>query len=243
MIDTSFLQHLGLSEKEAHVYTTMLSLGNATVLEISRKAEINRTTIYPLIESLRVKGLINIAYEGLKRRFVANDPQVLKQLWEKQTFAAEKNIDQLQNMYGKGKQQTNIEIYEGLTALKAVYESLVRDIQTGEDYCIISNPEEWMAADEAYFLNFTKRRAQRNINIRLLLEDTSLSDFYIKNQKRMNMQVKILPKSISFETNMVITPQKMLIHQITKPVSGIVIYNQSTIKMQMQIFDVLWNTL
>ncbi len=243
MIDSSFLQYLGLVEKEARVYTAMLSLGNATILQISREAGINRTTIYPIIESLRSKGLLKISYEGLKRRFVANDPQVLKQVWEKRTFEAEKNIQQLQSLYGKGQQQTSIEIYEGLTALKAVYESLIRDIQTGEDYCIISNPEEWLEADEKYFLDFTKRRAKRDINIRLLLEDTSVSKFYLESQKQLNQKVKILPKSISFDTNMVITPQKMLIHQLTPPVSGIVIYNQSTIKMQMQIFDVLWNTL
>ncbi len=56
----SILNDLGLSEKEARVYFAALSLGPSTILTLSHAAELKRTTIYALVDSLKKKGLIAI---------------------------------------------------------------------------------------------------------------------------------------------------------------------------------------
>jgi sugar-specific transcriptional regulator TrmB len=66
---TKILTDLGLSEHEALVYLANISLGPTTILKIAQAAEIKRTTVYAVIESLKTKGLINVQIKGFKKLF------------------------------------------------------------------------------------------------------------------------------------------------------------------------------
>lgn len=68
------LQNLGLSEKEAKVYTTSLELGPDTVQNIAKESGINRATTYVQIGTLKEKGLISEFEKGKKTYFVAESP-------------------------------------------------------------------------------------------------------------------------------------------------------------------------
>lgn len=50
------LKQLGFSDKEAKVYMASLELGPDTAQEIAKKAGVNRTTTYVIIEKLIKKG-------------------------------------------------------------------------------------------------------------------------------------------------------------------------------------------
>lgn len=76
------LTNLGLTEKEAKVYLANLALGPTTILQITRGAELKRTTVYSIIESLKQKGLINIEARGFKKLFVAENPERLESILE-----------------------------------------------------------------------------------------------------------------------------------------------------------------
>src|SRR3990172_7979775 len=52
------LANYGLSKNEVKVYLALLSLGEATVRELSLESEIRRTTIYLTTEKLIQKGII-----------------------------------------------------------------------------------------------------------------------------------------------------------------------------------------
>jgi sugar-specific transcriptional regulator TrmB len=78
------LRHLGLSENEAKVYMAMLELGPSVVVEIARKSGINRPTTYVQIESLKKKGLVSTQAKGKKQFFIAESPDKLELLIEKQ---------------------------------------------------------------------------------------------------------------------------------------------------------------
>lgn len=73
-----YLLEIGFSDKEVKVYTSALELGESSVLEISRKSKINRTTIYPILNSLKEKGLISFIQKGKKQLFFAESPEKLK---------------------------------------------------------------------------------------------------------------------------------------------------------------------
>ena len=55
------LKIIGLSENEIAIYLALLELGKGTVSEISRKASLNRTTGYDILNRLTNKKLINIS--------------------------------------------------------------------------------------------------------------------------------------------------------------------------------------
>ena len=55
------LEKLGFSPKEADVYISLLELGSAVVSDVAKKAGINRSTAYVLLESLEKKGFVSVS--------------------------------------------------------------------------------------------------------------------------------------------------------------------------------------
>ena len=74
------LKEFGLTQKEAEVYLAMLELGPASVQDIAKKAGVNRTTTYVMLEALQRRGLMSSFEKGKKLLFNAENPQRLMSL-------------------------------------------------------------------------------------------------------------------------------------------------------------------
>jgi sugar-specific transcriptional regulator TrmB len=237
------LESIGLHENEANLYLASLSMGPSTILKLSRASGMKRTTIYSVVESLKQKGLMSVEHKGLKKLYTPEDPQklsVVLQSKQKQLSSALPELSSLFNLKGD---EATIKYYEGLEGIKTVYESLIRDIKPGEKYMVISDQEKWLSLDSKYFQDFLERRAKLNIDIRMLLQDSKTAQEFKKFQKNFNLRLKILPSKTSLVTNLVITPQKVVIHQLINPLSAIVIENKSTIQMHQQLFEIIWGAM
>ncbi len=78
------LKAAGLSDNEAKVYLAMLELGPAPVQEIAAKAGVNRPTAYVQIEALKKKHLASTQARGKKTFFIAETPENLESLLNKE---------------------------------------------------------------------------------------------------------------------------------------------------------------
>ena len=67
----STLKQIGLSEKQAGIYLAALELGETTVKEIAKKAEIKRTTIYDLLDEMIESGLIKQTIKESRKKFIS----------------------------------------------------------------------------------------------------------------------------------------------------------------------------
>lgn len=237
------LKDVGLTENEAKVYLALLSLGPSAIQNIARAAEIKRTTCYSVIESLKLLGLVKSELVRWKTMLVAIDPEQLGNLLDQRKKKFQENLKEFQVLSHAQEKGGVIQYFEGLEAVKSVYESLIRDIKPHEDYMIISNIDDWYRLDPQYFDKFTRRRAKLNIRIRLLLLDSPIARKIQKIQKNYNEEIKILPQNTKFKVNLVVTPQRIAIHQLTMPIMAIVIENKSIITMQQQLFEVIWRIL
>lgn len=74
----SCLSEFDLTDKEIEVYLTMLELGSASVQDIAKKAGVNRSTTYVMIEALKRRGLAATFDKGKKTFFSAETPQRLR---------------------------------------------------------------------------------------------------------------------------------------------------------------------
>lgn len=73
-----FLIELGLSEKEAAVYMVLLESEHLSVADVSKKAKVNRTTVYPVLEYLMSKNLVREVEIKGKTKFKAESPERLE---------------------------------------------------------------------------------------------------------------------------------------------------------------------
>jgi len=238
-----FLKSLSLSDNEAKVYLASLSLGPSSILRISQAAEIKRTTVYSVVESLQYKGLISIQISGSKKIFAAENPEKLHNIVESRSNQLKDLLPEFAALYNLKGGESFIKYYQGLENVKIIYENLIKDVKPHEDYSIISDHETWYRLDPEYFQDFIERRAKLNINLRLLLQDSPTTRRHKKFEKNFNEKVKILPANTALTTNLVIIPRRVVIHQLTPPVLAIVIENKSVIQMHKEMFEIMWQSL
>jgi HTH-type transcriptional regulator, sugar sensing transcriptional regulator len=235
------LNDIGLTENESRIYFASLSLGPTSILKIAQAAELKRTTVYSVIESLKQKGLMNIQIQGFKKKFVAENPDKLEAILETRRKKLRSALPEFAALYNLQGEESVIKYYEGIESVKGVYESLIRDIKPHEDYLVMGNQDQWLNLDREFLLDFIQRRAKLPIKIRMLMQDTETGREFKKNERNYNSTVRILPEGTKLTTNLVITPQRVLIHQLTAPVIGIVIENKNVIQMHKETYEIVWN--
>lgn len=128
------LIHLGLSEKEAAVYTAALQLGPAPVQDIAELSQVNRATTYVMIEMLEKRGLISSSQKDNKRIFIAEAPERLLSLLRVQKKELEEQeqelvqllpkLNALFNRAGEKPEVRYLEGPEGLEMLRRGFEGL-----------------------------------------------------------------------------------------------------------------------
>ncbi len=182
------LKESGFLDKEIAIYLTILELGRGTVAEISRKAGINRSTGYVILDSLASKNLVNISGKEPKQEYVALSPikliEYLNKQAEIQKNLAESALEilpELTLMHNVG-DRPKISFYEGLEGLEHVYED---SLSSKGDIYSTSTYEEMHETLPKYFSTYYERRAKKKIFIHTFVADTPLA-----HKRKANDQIE-----------------------------------------------------
>jgi sugar-specific transcriptional regulator TrmB len=168
------LQEIGLQDKEAKVYLAALELGQSTVQKIAQKAEIKRPTTYFIIEGLMSRGLVSSFYQGKKQYFVAENPERLMEMLEKEKqeiglrqerFKA--LLPQLASINNRHKDKPVVKYYEGKDGIMSMVEEYMKASRGQEAYLAYSRdvvdavfkPEELEAINRHRLDNKIRTRA------------------------------------------------------------------------------------
>src|SRR3989338_5621069 len=89
------LKQMGLSEKQAEVYLSLLELGESPMTKIARKANLKRPTVYLIIDELMVLGLCSEIVKGKKKVYSATHPRRLVEITHFRNKQAEKILPEL----------------------------------------------------------------------------------------------------------------------------------------------------
>jgi hypothetical protein len=239
MFEPEILKNLiefGLSENEAKIYSALLQ----TIAEI---AGIKRTTTYSTLDGLIKQGLARYDDFGIKRKIVPENPQRLKITLEQKQLKLNNCLPNLEALFNMKGNKSFIKYYRGLVSIKPLYEKMISDIHPNEEYFVISNQKMWHESDPDYFEDFSIRRGRLPIKLKMIFEQNERSREYFKKRQLYNADIRFLPKNVTLETNLVITPQRTLIHQLIQPISALVIENESFITMHQEMFRLIWNSL
>ena len=122
------LTQIGLSDKEAKVYIALLELEYTTVQWIAKKTDLNRTTIYDILESLKQKGLVSFYIKNKIKYFVAAPPEKIADILEEKIEREQRLFRNLKDMlpelntiYNSKKIKPRVQFFESPEALEEVY--------------------------------------------------------------------------------------------------------------------------
>lgn len=237
------MSDVGLTDKEASVYLSALSLGPSAVAKIAQAAEIKRTTVYSVIESLKRKGLMREELDGWKMLYAAETPDKLEGMIDRMRGEIHRAMPELDALHSLKTAGSFIRYYEGLESVRGVYEDLLKDIRPREDYMVIGNQRKWLDQDQKYFSAFIEKRKKLNINIRILMQESEVAREHKRLERNFNEKIKIMPPKFNLTTNLVIIPRRVVINQLTPPISAMAIENPSIIQMHRELFEMIWKSL
>ena len=154
------------------------------------------------------------------------------------------HLDELEALYNKGSSEAFIHHFEGMDAIRSVYDDLLNDVKPGDDYLVVGDVRQWFRLAPDYFVDFLKRRSMLPIKVRVLLTNNRPDvEWYASGMGgiRQNEELRVLPPDTSLSTNLVVVPRKVVIQQLVPPVMAMVIKNLSLVQMHRETFEILWN--
>lgn len=188
------LTNLGFMENEARIYLACLELGKGSVTQISKKAGLNRTTGYDILERLEMRGLVNVALSKRKKRlFSAMSPGRLRQyiegkkkLYEKRLEGLEKTIPKLQLLYKETEIKPIIKVAEGIEAMTQM---AYQELDAKGTIYSITNLKNYAETFDEMGSRRSLERYKKGIKEKCLAIDSDVarrwhSKVYGKNKKR-----------------------------------------------------------
>ncbi len=239
------LGKIGLSDKEARVYLASLELGQTSVQNISRKADVNRATTYSVLESLVKKGLCSTTEQNKKVYYSASSPNALLSLFEIKKKKIEtqeeyfkKMLPELSSLHNKQESKPTVRFFEGKQGLlNSVSEFYFTKVDDSEPVRMLYNKdliEE--VIDEKDRLKFRKIRLGRKIKSKVIYnyEQGVLQTTADGQRRRISSEDSLLKCDIEILGNSV------LFAPLTEKLSSVLIKNQEITDTLKVLFDLAW---
>jgi sugar-specific transcriptional regulator TrmB len=240
------VQTLGLSEKEARVYVAALFLGPSPVQKIAQQADVNRATAYVILEQLGELGLVAQSTEGKKTVFVAEGPETLKRLFERQIAEVETRRHELEDilpeLQGIQRAETNrapiVRFYKGQDGVANMANELHRKARPGsEGYGFVNYDEVDKINSDALKSN-SQRRAKKQNSSKIIYSyhkevpsDPKLRRQTVKVKDPIKADISLREGIAVFST------------YAGKDTLGVVIESDEIAGALRQLYELAWNNL
>ena len=237
------LHSLGFSEKEATVYVALLELGHGTVTEIARKAGINRTTGYDILDSLANKRIVSVTGKEPKQEYAAEPPEAVIEYLKRESETAKTRIQkaealvpQLRSVHAT-QNRPRVKFYEGENGLKQVYEDT---LTSSEPIRAFANVDDMHKGLPNYFPEYYKRRAGKNIAIRAIVPKTPTGEERGAHDKEEKREIAFVPpEKYYFSPEINIYDNKIMIASWREKL-GVIIESAEIADAMKKIYELAW---
>ena len=242
------LKQLGLSENEAKIYIAMLELGPSVVAEISRKAQINRPTTYVQIESLKKIGLVSTQTKGKKQYFIAESPDKLELLIEREIKAVEQKkgelvsfLPELLTLFNTSDQRPHVKFFEGKEGILALQKEFLKE--ETDSICGITSLDNVNEIFPEFQNTYSKKRVQKKIPSKTIY--TFSGGPILKEYDEINLRESkyIEPSKLPIGADITISKDKIAIIALKGKVSGALIEHEEIAKSFKAIFELVWSRI
>lgn len=248
MINTSLsevIHELGLTDKHALVYESLMKATRATPLELARETKLNRSSLYRYLEHLRKIGLVELVLGDKSSSYKAN-PEGLSQylvIEESRVEGLKRSIPKLVKEFGKSKVTAGSEVkyYQGTEGLKQMLWNVVNQ----KDEFVGLGYQDWNATvGKSYADKLRQKMLDNQLRSREILNEvddsftfTDLGKGYSKVYEHRAIDPKIL--LINHDTYIYGDVFAYYYHYEGE-YFGVEIHNKEIARTERQMFEVMW---
>ncbi len=238
-MDTSQLELLGFTEKEAEVYLVLNQIGSAPASTIARMTRIKRTSVYDILNSLLEKGLITSLQQGKYTYFAIDDVKKIALRQREQLSLAENVVDQLKAESERGS-NVAVTYYRGVEGYREIYDLILRKAPK-EILAWVNLDNFHSALDMEYEEDWTLLRVKQKMHARLLIQDTDYAkQFKLHDPKSYRETRLVSSKNNPFEATAFIYEDNVTLFHAGKQITGININHPEIYQLQKSIFELAW---
>jgi sugar-specific transcriptional regulator TrmB len=231
------LEIIGITGKDADIYIELLKSKEATVIQLSRKTAIKRTSVYYCLDSLMKKGVVGMTIKNNRKLYYIENPKnSLNNIIKQQKSAVQELLPQIQDLYGKGSGLPEIKIYYNSAGIKNVFEDVLNCREKVARYYISDSSVDEMLG-EVFLKSFVKKR------ISLGIKSLSLrsADYAPERENGYQLrETRQMPKDLFFSSYMCMYDNKSVVI-LAKEKIGFIIESNEYAEAQKAIFDKLWS--
>jgi len=237
------LKSIGLNEKEAKIYISLIKLGPQPVSVIAKKISMNRSSCYNLLDKLRQKGVVEKVIQENNMLFRSVEPgHVLDQLKGKRYELDSqiqnlglvlKDFNELKSGY---EVKPRVIFFQDETGLQNVLEDT---FSSSEPLRCYASLDELSSMLPNYMPRYYKKRIKQKLRVRALYPATKKSFLHKKRDKIELRQSKLIPKEFDFHLDIMVYDNKVVMTSL-KEKFGVSIESKEMADAQKKIFDLIW---
>lgn len=239
----SLLRDVGIDDKEARVYLAILELGNATVIDISNRSSIKRTTIYFILEKLKSIGMVHEANIDTKTFYTAERPENIIRQYKEKVDQLSSSLNLFQALGRKGIDRSQIHFFDSEEGFKMVWRTLFR---SGEkEYLIITDPREMLHFVRKNYITgkIIKEKLELGIKSRQLVAASEYAKEIVVKDKDENRVSKTLPREYPLHYTTIIFGDTVAL--ISPLLENIIMLCKSRAfaGSQRSLFNIVWDSI
>lgn len=237
------LQQLGLSEKEARIYSALTGLGTVTIGALERKTGIHKQMLYPLLEKLEHEGLVVVELRNGRKQFSITDPEVLLARVDAQKSVANTLVPQIYAEMGVENTVSEVRTYQGVAAVQSFFMKMLKQMSRESTFDIMgAGGEAFMSRigrPGMYLERFDTLRNEKSIAQRQLMYENQRDVDPVYTQRR-HVETKYLPEQFHQPTATHIWPDRISILFFDEEPHVIEIKSAKMAVSFRNYFEMLW---
>ncbi len=235
----------GLNNKETDTFLKMLELGANPASTIAKNLDIPRPTVYLILEKLREKQLIEVFDKFGVKYFKAISPKDLFNILERQKSDIElteqilsKKLEVLNKLENKLSITPKVKFYERSREVENLYANILKE---KHEFCAIFHPYFVKKFMPKFHFVIPQTLKKNKIPAREMLINCDEAHEYLEKFSSSTHQIKILPKTMNFPSDTIISGNKIFMIAYDKSnISATEIWSKPLAVTQQMIFDQLW---
>ncbi len=236
----TLLKSFGLTEKEATLYLANLELGDSSPADIAKRAQINRSTAYVLLDGLVEKGFVS-QVAGKKKLYQAEHPKKLLMRYRGQLADFEQSLPWLMSFVNSKDEQPSIRFFTDLKGIKQAYEESLL-LPPKSELLAFGSAQATETVLKGFIESYLKRRVERGIRVRAITPSDAGGRAVKNRDKRELRETRFVdPKLFTQKTEINIYGHKVMVVSLQHgELIGLIIESPTLTESFRQMFDIIW---
>lgn len=254
----SVFEKVGLSQKEALVYSTILKSGGAYPSKIAEDTKLNRSTTYKILLDLSVKGLVSEIKKKNKLYYQIEKPSKLLRYAKDRVNLANDNLEttqkilpDLEGLYSLFSNKPKVSYFEGIDEILSLYEDHVATTEKYEMLAFASVQELENIFPKQFFENYRRAKEKIGIKTRGIITDSDKNSTFIERMYA-GYKKEIVPETKTVSLNefpfkgelTLYRGNKVSIVNLNKEhLTGVIVEDETIHNMLRMMFELSWKAV